>query len=832
MALTTPLSVALAVPKAAEQAETNEFDEQLLRARGKESDAAPPVDDEFDSQVLRARRKEGAAPTSDSETTFDSQLMQSRGVDPKLAELFRQAPRFLPGETRVALTVNGRARGRIKARFDSDGKLCADEEFLRQAGLLPLPKAAQENSCLDLQSAWPQTELHLDPGEARVTLVVPPQAVANTGQTEGNWKHGGFAGMLNYDAQYMGATGGLSFAQLGTEAGFNLNDWIIRSRQTFSRFNGQDSLLHQAAYAQRTFTDWQKVLQAGQINLTNSMFGTGQVLGFQMFPEAALLGGQGGAGLVEGIADSQSVVEVRQSGVLVYSTTVPAGPFRLQGFSLLNTRTDLAVTLTSVNGSKRQFIVPASMLLRRDVVAPGISFGAGRLVKQGDNSSPMLATLATGWRLTPGTLLNLGGLASSPYRATAVGLETQLFDATLLSMQTTLAQDNRHDERGGELDIALSHNLTERIGVNLSASQRTGGYRELNDALQSDEQSVETLSRRQLGAGVSWSDKSLGNLSLSWARSTSFQGFQSDYLRASWSKQLGQAYVSISLERDGGPPYREGDNRFYLAVNVPFGGRSIRSYINNSGGSSSSGVRYSDRSSQDRGWSLAAERDMRSHRTSASGTIDHVTSLGQLNAGLSRDSDGYTSWSTRATGGMVFHDHGVTLSPYRISDTFGLAKVGEEAGVRLETPSGPTWTDSRGYAVLPSLTGYRRTTVRVDTRSLAKNVDIGNAWQETEGARGSVNYVDFDVVRTRRVLVTAKDPQGKLLSYGASVFNADGKFVTVVGTNGSVFISDATMLMLLDVQVAGITQCTMTVKLPVMPEQLTGLYETAEAVCV
>ncbi|AZE56896.1 putative outer membrane usher protein YhcD [Pseudomonas synxantha] len=229
-------------------------------------------------------------------------------------------------------------------RFDDNGQLCADNSFQKHAGLLSPPGFSEDIACFDLKTAWPQTELNLDPETGRVDLVLPFQAVARPGAESGNWNHGGVAGLFNYEAQYMdsaGTTSGVNFMQLGSEAGININDWIIRSRHTFSRFNGVDTVQHQGAYAQRSFIGSKQVLQAGQIQLSNSMFGTGQVLGFQMFPEVALQGSRGGPGLVEGTADSQSVVEIRQSGVLVHSTTVPAGPFRLQGFSLLNTRSDL-----------------------------------------------------------------------------------------------------------------------------------------------------------------------------------------------------------------------------------------------------------------------------------------------------------------------------------------------------------------------------------------------------------------------------------------------------------------------------------------------------------
>lgn len=765
---------------------------------------------------------------------FDIQAMQARGVDTKVAEWFRQAPRFMPGESTVALTVNGSARGRAKVRFDHDGQLCADKDFQRQAGLLSPPGFREDAACFDLKSAWPQAELNLNPGQERVDLVVPQQAVALYGTESGNWNHGGFASMLNYDAQYMDSDGstGLNFTQLGSEAGFNLSDWIVRSRQTYTRFDGDTSMQHQAAYAQRSFTALKKVLQAGQISLSNSMFGTGQVLGMQLLPEAALTGNRGGAGLVEGIADSQSVVEVRQSGVLVYSTTVPAGPFRLQGLSLLNTRSDLDVTLTGSDGERRQFRVPASaFLLNGSAVAPGLSFGVGKLDQQGSSESPVLGTIANGWALNPYTTLNAGLLGSTPYRAAAVGADSQLFDSTLLSLQTTAAQDDKHGNNGVSVVTTLNHQATERIGLNVNARQQTSGYRELSDALQEEQIDETSRIRSQYGGGASWSDESLGSFSLSAARSMTFEGDATNYLRGGWSKQFGRAYVGASLEHDTGTRDSEADNRFYLTVNIPFGnGSSVSSYLNSASKGSRGGVRYSDRTSQDRGWSLSSDRDIQNRRTANTGTVDMTTPFSQLNASLSHDSDSNSSWSARASGGIVAHDGGVTLSPYRVGDTFGVAKVGDEVGVRVETPAGPTWTDGKGYAVLPSLNGYRRSAIQVDTRSLAKNVDIGNAWQETEAARGSVSYFNFDVVRTRRVLVDVRDAQDKPLPHGASVFDAAGNFVTVVGNQGSVFIPDASTSDTLEVQTSGATICSFSLSLPVKTD-MSGLYETASAVC-
>lgn len=770
------------------------------------------------------------------ETEFDLEALKSRGVDKKVAEWFRHSPKFMPGETPVILSVNGKALGSVPVTFDEQGRLCANTNFIKRAGLV-MPGERNDNAaCTDLNSLWPQAELSLIPAEGRVALVVPPEAVDNTVTGAGNWQHGGVAGMLNYDAQYMdtlGSDSGTSFTQLGSEIGLNFNDWIVRSKQTWSRLNDETSLQHQAAYAQRSFIDSKRVLQVGQVSLSNSLLGAGQVIGFQVFPETALQG-KSGPGLVEGIADSQSVVEVRQSGVLVHSTTVPAGPFRLQGFQLLNTRSDLNVKLTGSDGTVRQFVVPASaLLLNGSAVAPGLSFGVGKVDQDGDDGDyeePIIGTIGNGWVLTPHNTLNMGVMGSSLYNAMALSLDSQPFDATLLSLQTTLSRDGNHGESGASAVATLNYQFTERVSASLNVSQQSKGHRELSDALQSEPLENDQNIRNQVGAGVNWSEETLGNLSLSFSQSTDFDGVRTNYARGSWSRQFGNAYLGVSLEHDTGTEDTASDTRFYVNLSIPFGkGRNVSSYINSSNTHSRAGVRYSQRTSQDRGWSISSERDLKNNQTSSSAYVDMVTPYSQLNGSVSHDTEN-TTWSARASGGIVAHSGGLTLSPYRISDTFGVARVGEESGVRLETPAGPTWTDRNGYAVLPSLSGYSRSSVQVDTRTLAKNVDINNAWHETEAARGSVNFVNFDVIRTRRVLVDVVDTTGKPLPHAAGVFDKSGNFVTVVGDKGSVFIPDVSNGNVFDVQVSGRTMCSFTVRLPEDAEP-GSLYETAKAEC-
>lgn len=775
-----------------------------------------------------------ASETEDG-TLFDPQYLQTRGIDPKVADWFRKMPRFAPGESLVTLKVNGKSRGKLLVSFDEEGEPCMNSRFLQQAGISP--DASHSNNmqlCQDLKKRFAQATLDADPTTGTLALVVPPEAISISSSNDVNWQHGGAAGLLNYNAQYMqssGQTNNTSFMQLSSETGFNLADWIFRSQQSFSRFNGKETFQHQNAYLQKTFSERKEVLQAGKIILANSLFGAGQVLGFQLFPEQALLSQEQSAALVEGVADTQSVVEIRQSGVLLFSSTIPAGSFRLQGFSLLNTRSDLAVTLTGIDGSTRQFSVPASVfLMGGSPVTQGLSFGIGKMQQTGTPLSPLVATASQGWQVLPRVGLNAGVLASAPWQALGAGVDFRLRNDTQLSGSLNTARDVKHQQQGIQSNWSVSQTLTEQFNLSFNTAFQTSGYRELSDALAPDSSDFRGRTRSQYGIGMGWGSPIVGSLSLSWAENRTFEGQSLQYMRAGWSRQFGSVLTALSIDRDlSREPSSE--TRIYFTLSFPLGENGgFSSWMNHSHTNQRSGMRYSSRASQDRNWNVSMERDSRTGHQSAAGNMGMVTPISQFGASISRDNDSYTSWSGSVNGGVIAHRHGVTFSPYQIGDTFGIAHVGEEAGVRIETPAGPTWTDWRGYAALPSLGAYRRSHIELDTRSLDRSTDVANAWQETEAARGAISFVRFDVVRSRRVLINVLDTQGKPLPPGIGVFDDNDQFISVTAADGSIFIPDVKENMTLTADILGQDSCVLTPKLPEKAPQ-NVLYETINMTC-
>ncbi|HIE9359432.1 TPA: fimbria/pilus outer membrane usher protein [Klebsiella quasipneumoniae subsp. similipneumoniae] len=773
------------------------------------------------------------------DVVFDTGALQAQGLDSGLATRFQHGDMFPPGISVVELRVNGQERGRLSVRFDKNGHLCPDTALLRQAGLKMLSAVSDASNdetstpCVDLSQTWPQFTVQAEPGDSRLTLVVPQDALDPTADNT-QWQHNGAAALLNYSVQYMGSqsqNSSLNYWQMQTEAGFNAGDWVIRSNQNVYRYEDETKSEYQNAYLQRTFAAIKSTLQAGQIPISSGLFGIGQVLGLQMIPEQALYP-KSGAAIVSGIADTTSVIEVRQLGVPIYHTTVPAGPFNLSGFSLLNTRTDLIVEVNGTDGSKRSFVVPASAYAREGVVAtPGVTWGVGRYDQKGVYSHPMVAVVSKGFQTSERSTLLAGGLWANNYQAVSASFSATFLWGTNAILQNTVARATSRNTQGTQTSLNINQPLNDNLSLTLTSSHQDDGYREFSEAQLHDSDNY-ARNKNQYGAGIIWTQDWLGSLSLSTGRSSRSQGYDTTWTQLSWGRQFGRTTLNINASRNESGGYYGRDDRVYVTLQFPLGNESsLRSFASHSRDGYRYGSQFSQRLSQDRNWSLAVTRDEDRQQNSATGTFSTVTRWSNLNGSLSADSGNTRNLSLQATGSVVGHDHGVTFAPYQVRDTFGIAKVGKKAGVRLETPAGPVWTDNNGYAVIPSLTGWNKTMVEVDTRSLGKRADVMNGSQEVAPARGSVSKVSFETVSTRRVLVSVRNPDGSRLTSGASVYDLAGTFITVVDDDGNIFLPDARpgMVVLIDMKTES---CSIALnRLPEEAAEDTGLYETLNSEC-
>ncbi|CAG4903784.1 fimbrial biogenesis usher protein [Paraburkholderia saeva] len=786
---------------------------------------------------------------------FDMEMLKSRGIDPKVAEYFKDAPRYRPGISNVSLLVNGNKKGTVAARFDEQGNLCFDPKFMARAGL-QLPKGSAEEKdvkaadkqaaqsddsaaapCVDFLAAWPQAIVKPSPNTSTVELVVPTDALRPEALTDTNYTTGGTAALLNYDLLAIGNHGSGTSSQYfsgATELGFNAGDWIVRNRSMYTNDGKHSNFEHLYAYAQRTFADYKSVFQTGEINVSNSIFSGMSIYGAQWVPEAALTRTTSTAAQVTGIAQSTARVEVRQAAALIYSTVVPPGPFSLSNLPLLNGTNDLEVTVVEADGSSHKFIVPAASLAAGSLgIAPGYSFAVGKLRDLGSTatSKPWMATGTGTWSIGKNSSVTAGVLGATEYQSIGFGGQTTIFKNTAISAQSTWSNATREGLRGGQATASISTPITESLSFNASASIQTPGYRTLTDTTQDTTQNWnDNHYRDQYTASAAWLHPWLGGFTAGYTRSNLFNGQTSQRVTGSWGRTFKYATVNLNIEHAlGGGASGSTGNSIYLTATIPFGKRSVKTYVNSTDGNARVGATYSEVVSDELNYTLNGELQPNNGTASSSATASITPHYTQMNVGVSQNGTNSTSYNAELRGGVVAHKHGVTFSPYPVSDTFGIAKTSDVAGVKISTPQGPVWTDFWGQAVIPTEAAYSTSRIEVSGKTLPRNVDIGNGFAQVNPGRGSVNYVNFDIVKVRRILLRAIDKRGQVLPKNASVLDKDDNYLTTVLDDGNIFLNGNEGEELKVVDLDG-NRCSLEYKLAEKPD-LKSYFENAEAVC-
>lgn len=767
------------------------------------------------------------------EVEFDARVLSARGLDPHIAESFSEGAKFPEGINRISLSVNGNDKGKIAARFNASGDLCLDKVILVKAKLdLRVYQEKGESSCTTLDKLWSQSTVRSYPDEGKLEFVVPESAIVNT-TDYASWEHDGQGVLVNYDNQYMtsrSAGDKFNFWQTQTEAGFNVHDWVVRSTQSWSNFNSGMQFRHQNAWAQKTLYDIKSIFQAGRINLATGQLGGGRILGVQMTPDLALMD-KGGAAVVEGFVDQPSVVEIRQQNVLLYRTTVPQGKYTLRNFSLINAHSDLVVTQTGSDGTKRQFNIPASVWQTGESpVVEGVAWGVGRWDQEGLRQHPMVATVAKGWQLLPRLGVQTEAFYAPGFSAIAFSSAITLPTGQLISLSST---GNVYQNRKGGLATAwIQQPVSKTLSVGFTGSVRTKEYREFSETFSDDKNVVRN--RLQYGPSMNWFNPWIGNMSLSWTRSQQTDNSHRDYAQLGWTRRIGDAYVSVTAGRSQESLSGKSETRFYASMQIPLGQKnSVSNWMSHVGDRTRYGSRFSRVEDPQSNWSLSAEQDRSSGLKSVSGTISRVTPWSQFSANAGSNSDGTKSLSVQNSGGILWHQEGINLTPWRIGDTFGIARVGQLNNVKIDTPAGAVWTNSKGLAVLPALSSWQTSAMQIDTSTLKKGMDVANAFEEIRAARGSVTATSFTVIASRRVLLSVKDSDGKPLEAKAAVYDRQGHFLTVVSDDGSIFINDAAKEMELTVEMASGPGCRINLNQlsDEIPES-SQLYEQLNAVCV
>ena len=618
-------------------------------------------------------------------------------------------------------------------------------------------------------------------------------------------------------------------AFLGLNLGLNLGGWHLRTQSTgtWDKLLGRSQWDSISTTASHDVTALLAQFSVGNGYTQGVLFDTTPYLGVTLYSDDRMRPDSqaGYAPVVRGMANTQARVEVRQSGNLLYETTVAPGPFVINDLYSTGYGGDLTVIVFEADGSTHSYVVPYSavpMLLR-----PGVNRWAltgGRVDDSSLSRSAPYFFEGTYQRGINNWLTLYGGLQTtddSLYRAYLGGAALNT-PVGALSLDVT---NSETDFRGWSSLSGYSARLTYSKAIPSTdttfalATYRysNGNYVSLSQAVTTQDrltdrgitapgegslvrakQSVQVTLNQNFapGYGALYATASYNNFWNQSNNATTFQlGYNNNFRRLNYGIVASRTYGATPVYR--GSRY---DNQIGINLSIPLGGSSSSHAPMLTASTVHDDVTGNDGRAGISGTFGQASQFNYSGNVSYSDTTPSATTwsfntgwqapYASLNTGYSWASH-YQQASTSASGGLVVHGGGITWSPQiDPNGAIAIVEAPDAQGARVAS-SGQTEVNSHGYAVATGLTPYRMNDVVLDPVGTSADVELQTTRLQTAPRAGAVVPLTFTTVSGRAALIHATRANGDVLPFGAEVTDEQGHAVGSVAQSSQLLVRGA-----------------------------------------
>ncbi|MFA9438527.1 fimbria/pilus outer membrane usher protein [Uliginosibacterium sp. sgz301328] len=777
--------------------------------------------------VACAADRRPTSATDGEQVSFNGAFLRGAAANVDLSVFAKEAA-LPPGTHELDIYVNGNFLQRAKVLFvqqDSAVVACLARQTFLDAGVLEDALAKTEgDDCMPASRAVEGGRTTVDVPRMRLDVQIPQALMHRTvlGYVPMSaWDEGAPVGFLRYSGSYYSRSAGNTGTNnesgfVSIDAGANLGLWQLRNQSSYRYSSGGGSQFNLGGtYVRRALPSWQSEATAGEISTQGGIFDSFDFRGVRLSSDDRMLSPnrQGYAPVIRGTANTNARVVVRQGVYVVYETTVPPGPFVIDDLYPTQNSGDLQVEVTESDGQVRSFVVPYAAVANS--LRPGLSRYA---VHAGRTNVPYIgakdatfgqATYEHG--LSNEITLNGGAQAASNgyWSVAAGGVYASSFGA--LGANLAYSSSKVDGARTGGWQMRASYNNTfAPTGTTLTLAgyrYSTSGYRTLADSLNGGSTPYYHLDdtggylrsntfrqKNRFDLTLSQSLGQYGSINVSGVRMQYYDGLRpSDQYAVSYNNSLGKVAYSLSLarERVSSPEGGRSQTAVMLSLNIPLEignrgstlGASI-SRRSSEGTQMQSSLTGTAGASAEYSYNFNASRDTGANTTGVGANLTRATSVGTFGAGAAR-SDGSTILSGTARGAVVAHEGGMLFGPY-IGETFGIVHAPGAEGAQLRNAPGVTLNED-GYALVPSLMPYRYNTISLDPADMSGDAELEDTQRRVAPYAGAVPYIRFETRTGHAVLVSVRDQQGGALPLGATVKDADGREIGVVGQGSRLY---------------------------------------------
>lgn len=796
------------------------------------------------SGVLFALFSEQFAFAAGEDIQFNTDVMDVQDRSNIDLAQFSRAGYLMPGDYQLVVRINKVELPETTISFiapDDDPKgsePCLTKEIVAEMGLKD--SAARDLSwwhdgqCLKLNSL-PGTTAQADLGSGSLYINVPQAFLEYTAENwvpPSQWDNGVPGVLFDYgvNATSNHASGGGQQQNISGNGvvGANAGPWRLRAdwQAQYDRSsqggNTRQNWDWSRYYAYRAITSLKAKLMMGENNLPSSMFDSFRFIGASLTTDDAQLPPnlRGYAPEVTGVAKTNAKVTVSQQGRVIYESTVPSGPFRIQD---LNDAVSgkLDVKVEEQDGSVQTFQVNTSSIPY--LTRPGLvryKLAAGKPSDYDHHSEG--ETFGTGefsWGVNNGWSLYGGGLFSPDYNALALGLGRDLsalgavsLDATesraTLPVQGTkqggsyrLSYSKRFDQYDTQITFA-GYRFSER---NFMSMSQYLAARYHNSSLQGNGKEMYTITLNKqlkdlnMSAYLNYSHQSYWDR----APSDTWSGTLSSYFDLLSLKNLGLSLSATRTQLDG-----KNDDGVYVSLSVPWSNGASLSYNGQfGGGNNSHGISFYDQINDKNSYNLTANTTS-GGKTGGSAYLTHEGDIAQISANASYQTGNYHAFGLSMQGGATATAHGAAL--HRSDGNGGtrmMVDTGGESGVPVRGYGAAVDSNIFGKAVVADISSYYRSSVNVDLDTLPDDIDATRSVVQDTLTEGAIGYRKFGIISGKKYMAVIKLADGSAPPFGASVTNGDNAQTGIIGDSGSVWLSGIKPNGVMNVKWDGHIQC-------------------------
>lgn len=760
--------------------------------------------------------------------------------------------------------------------------------------LLPSLTEIPASECLSLAELIPDASVKFNFEQQRLYFSIPQASLLNISRgyvPETEWDEGISSFLLDYN--FVGSnnqntisnsSGNSNSYFLRFNSGLNFGSWRLRNESSYI-YNQNDNNTYKdftniSTYLETGINTLKSTLTIGDSYTSGDIFDSFGTRGVQlssndeMLPESQ----RGFAPTINGVANSNAKVILKQNGNVIYETYVAPGPFSISDLYQTLSSGDIHVSIEENNGTTSNFIVPYSavpILQREGQLKYNIT--AGKFRSGNDNQTEpnfLQSTAILGLKGGLGLTVYGGTQLSKDYKSFLLGAGMNLgnwgaVSGDITHADTTLTNNNRH--KGQSLRFLYAKSLVD-FGTRLQLlgyRYSTKEFYTFNESTYSradqlnNENPIDNIEYPFFGGGdlnhtkkgrvqlsISQNVNKLGSLYISGNRQSYWntdKTTESLQLGFNWSRNFANYSLAYSLFKT--PFLDKTDQSFAFSVSVPLerlfkkpnrsspytlsGNTAYATYgiTSNNKGETNNQVGLTGTLLENNNLSYNVSRGFNNKKSDSSSVgVNWQTGYGRLNAAYNY-TENNRQLNYGVSGGLIVHKDGVTLGQ-SLGKTNILIKAPIAKHVTIDNTTGIT-TDWRGYAILPYAAPYRRNRVALDTASLGNNVEIDESVKSVVPTQGATVLANYTVRIGIRALFKLFKSDGSPVPFGSivKVMSEHGDNSSfIVGDNGQVYLPGLALKGTLNIVWGSLPneQCQISYELPPESENLSIVNTTLE----